>query len=82
MGRRSSPKPRQPASLAERWRAHREAFELALQLGCTPKEAEAEIARRKAAQQAREARARLRARMNATPRPAHEHWSAPWMMRD
>ncbi len=83
MGRRSSPKPQQRVSLAERLRAHREAFELALELGCTPKEAEQEIARRKAAAQAREARARLLAKVNAAPRPRqHENWNAPWMMRN
>lgn len=76
MGRRASPKPRQPASMAERLRAHREAFELALQLGCTPKEAEAEIARRKAAEKARQARERLEAKMNAPLRPG------AWMMED
>lgn len=31
------------ASQAERWRRHREAFELALELGITPREAEAEL---------------------------------------
>lgn len=45
------------ASEAERLRAHRRAFELALELGCTPKEAEQEIARIAA-------RERLRARMD------------------
>lgn len=35
-------------SLAERFRAHREAFALALELGCTPAEADAELARRAA----------------------------------
>ena len=35
------------ASEAERLRAHREAFTLALQLGCTPREAERELRRRK-----------------------------------
>lgn len=83
MGRRSSPKPQQRVSLAERLRAHREAFQLALQLGCTPKEAEQEIARRKTAARSREVRARLAAKMNAPPRPRqHENWNAPWMMRD
>ena len=32
-------------SIAEHYRAHRQAFELALELGCTPKEAEAELAK-------------------------------------
>jgi hypothetical protein len=35
-------------SLAQRLRIHREAFLLAQELGCTPKDAEAELARRKA----------------------------------
>lgn len=43
-------RPRTPApvSQAERWRAHREEMELAQQLGCTPKEARAELDRRRA----------------------------------
>jgi hypothetical protein len=45
------------ASLAEHYRAHREAFELALRLGCTPKEAE------------RKLRAEKRARRRCAARP-------------
>ena len=43
-----SPSTRSGQSLAERYRAHGEAFVLALELGCTPREAEAEIRRRQA----------------------------------
>lgn len=78
------------ASEAERLRAHREAFTLALQLGCTPREAEREMRRRK------------RKRMDAcgTRAPAEQPetesiddmtaqqpgdyraWGSAWMMRD
>lgn len=81
--------PRQP-SLAEKYRAHRQAFLLALELGCTPKEAEAEIRRiaeREKLRALRDRREALRVRMNgplpraiagAEPEPKTE----PWMMRD
>lgn len=79
------------ASLAERYRAHGEAFRLALELGCTPREAECELERRAAHARWEETRNRLAARMNAAPRaqisapmpdrdgPARNE---PWMMRD
>ncbi|WP_298290300.1 hypothetical protein [Novosphingobium sp.] len=70
--------PRKPTSLAERYRAHRAAFELAQQLGCTPKEAEAELARRANDEKRRAAheewlkgRARLEALRNAPLHPVH-----------
>ncbi|HQS69260.1 MAG: hypothetical protein B7Y36_18285 [Novosphingobium sp. 28-62-57] len=63
--------PRKPASLAERYRAHRAAFELAQQLGCTPKEAEAELARRAARKDWLERNARLEALKNAPLHPIH-----------
>jgi len=44
---------------AERYRAHREAFTLALELGCTPVEAADELRRRAAAKADRAATARL-----------------------
>lgn len=55
------------ASEAERLRAHRQAFELALELGCTPKEAEQEIARIAARERLRARMDRIAAR-NAKPR--------------
>jgi len=75
-------------SLAEHYRAHREAFELALRLGCTPKEAERKLRAEK--------RARRRVCGTAAPVAAEQEdmvpmdqppadfaaWSAPWMMRD
>lgn len=74
---------RKPSSLAERYRAHRAAFELAQQLGCTPKEAAAELARRAARKEWLERNARLEALKNA---PIHradpEPPPQPWWLRD
>jgi hypothetical protein len=79
-------------SLAEHYRAHREAFELALRLGCTPKEAERRLRA--------ETRARRQVCGTAAPIGAEQEdmvpmdgpqelapadfadWSASWMMRD
>lgn len=76
------------ASLAEQYRAHREAFLLAQELGCTPREAEQLLRDR--------ARARRRAcgtrapeqqsdsdfePMDGAPEDFRE-WDARWMMRD
>ena len=71
------------ASEADRLRAHREAFLLALELGCTPREAEAELRRRAARDRDAQASARLAAKM-AAPLPALRRPPAdePWMMRD
>lgn len=55
--------PRDKPPLADRLRAHREAFALAQQLGCTPAEAATELARRQAASNNRAAMARLKAKM-------------------
>lgn len=68
-------------SIAEHYRAHRQAFELALELGCTPKEAEAELARRAARDRWLATRRKLQAKMEAPlrQRPA---WNAPWMMQE
>jgi phage terminase small subunit len=70
-------------SLAERYRAHREAFELARELGCTPKEAEAELARRRARENWQRSHDRLEALRNA---PIHradpEPPPQPWWLRD
>ena len=75
--------PRKPASLAEHYRAHRAAFELARELGCTPKEAELVLARRKAHEEWQRGHARLEALRNA---PIHradpEPPAQPWWLRD
>lgn len=72
------------ASEAERLRAHREAFNLALELGITPREAEAELRRRRAIAHDRESTARLQAKMCAASQPSRisASWDAPWMMRN
>ena len=80
-------------SQSEKWREHRQAFLLALELGCTPKEAEAEIARIAAWEKHRALQDRLAAR--AAPVPQHSSplrqaqgerdfgdANEPWMMRD
>lgn len=75
-------------SLAEQFRTARENMELALQLGCTPREAAIERQKRAVGQQWEATRARLEAKMNAPlrprgatdPEPAQR--SEPWMMRD
>lgn len=75
--------PRKPASLAERYRAHRAAFELAQQLGCTPKEAEAALARRAAQQEWQRGHDRLEALRNAPLRPPDlAPPPQPWWLRD
>ncbi len=71
------------ASLAEHYRAHRKAFELALELDCTPAEAAAEIARCEARDSWKKTEARLMAKRGgmtdvSTSGAAEE----PWMMRD
>lgn len=73
-----------PASLAEHYRAHRAAFALALELGCTPKEAADELRRREARERDQTTTARLHAKMNAPSAPIHRDLpaDAPWMMRD
>lgn len=70
---------------AEIWRAHREAFTLALELGCTPKDAMREIARIKAREAHRAAADRLAAKLAARITPAappQADRAEPWMMRD
>ncbi len=74
-----------PQTQAEKWRAHREAFLLALELGCTPKEAEREIARIKAREADRAASDRLAAKLATPIMPALQQprdRDEPWMMRD
>lgn len=56
------------ASLAEYYRHHRRAFTLALELDCTPKEAEAELERREARERWDETERRLQAKMAAPAR--------------
>ena len=75
--------PRKAPSLAERYRAHREAFELARKLGCTPKEAEAELDRRAAHEEWLKGHARLEALRNVPLRPPEpEPPPQPWWLRD
>lgn len=73
-------------SLAEHYRHHRQAFLLALELGCTPKEAEAEMKRREARERARAAEARLEDKMQGQFRsnsaPADRSGDESWMLRD
>ena len=73
------------ASEAERLRAHREEFTLALELGCTPREAREKLRSMRARERDRAATDRLAARMEAPLTPAGQ--AAParderWMMRD
>ena len=80
--------PRKFASLAEKYRHHRKCFELALELGVTPPEAEQRMAlmeireRERARASARMSRdAQRQARANTEQR-GFERWDAPHMMRD
>lgn len=72
------------ASEAERLRAHREAFTLALAEGITPKEAEARLRNQRVLASIEDKRARLAAmnaqRAAACTAPADR--AEPWMMRD
>lgn len=77
--------PHAPAlSLAERYRAHREAFELAQQLRCTPAEARQELDRRAAKARSEEAQRRLDAKRNGTANSPNSEPTEPprWMMFD
>lgn len=66
-------------SLAEHYRSHRQAFALALELGCTPREAEEELARLAARDRCAAANARLsRLQHPTTPTPT----IAAWWQRD
>lgn len=77
--------PRDTRTTAEKLRAHREAFELALQLRCTPAQAAEELHRRAAAARHDAGTRRLAAKINTPlrcslaepdePRP-------PWWQRD
>lgn len=76
--------------MAERMRRHRAAFTLALELRCTPAEAEAELARREARARWEATNARLQAKMNGRscqpppPAPAPSAAQEPprWMLFD
>jgi len=70
-----------PETLAERYRRHRRAFRLALELGCTPKEAELEIERRETRARWQRAQERLQTAM-AGPRRGPAPAGARWMMQD
>jgi hypothetical protein len=76
--------PRKAVSLADRLRRHRAAFELALELGITPAEAETELTRRDAQAKAQAAAQRLNTRMTSPLRPetAPDPPVQPWWNRD
>lgn len=82
--------PRERLSPAERMRRHRAAFNLALELRCTPAEAAQEIERREARAHWEASNARLQAKMNGhqpapspAPPPAPEGQPPPpWMLFD
>lgn len=73
-------------SLAEKCRAHRRAFKLALRLGITPAEAAEKIADSERRKRCRQAEQKLLAKLDAPIRsPASrtfEDWDAKHMMRD
>jgi hypothetical protein len=78
-------------SLAEHYRAHQEAFELVLRLGCTPKDAERKLCAESALgigcaalprQSQSNQKTWCRWRWGRTKSPqTFAAWSAPWMMR-
>lgn len=73
--------------MAEKLRRHRAAFELALQLRCTPADALKELERREARAKWEASNARLQARMNGHPPPAPPppppgREPPPWMLFD
>lgn len=74
----------------EKWRAHRQVFELARAHNCTLKEAEAKLRRdammialrkSRAAENARRAKYGLAPIEEPKPAP-HEDFDTPWMMRN
>ena len=78
---------RQFATQADYYRHHRKCFELALELGCTPAEADKELRRIEARERDRAAMDRLEAKRNAAPTaPAgptdFRRWDAPHMLRN
>ena len=77
---RKAPKP----TLAERLRAHREAFDLSLEMGITPADAAKILESRAAAARAREAQARLDRLTQSPlrPEPTADPPPQPWWNRD
>lgn len=77
---------RERLPLADRLRRHRAAFTLALELRCTPAEAEQELQRREARARWLASNARLQAKINGhppPPAPAPEGKEPPpWMLFD
>lgn len=69
---------------AARYRAAREAFELAMKLGCTPRDAMRELRRRRAACGRVDMAAASPAQdeTGAMPAPDFRDWNNPWMMRE
>jgi len=73
-----------PASLAEQLRRHAEVFQLALQLGLTPRQAEEELERREAHARWQAGQHRLAAKMRGDPPPPKPPPTAPvqWWQKD
>ena len=73
---------------AEYYRAHRQVFQLAQELGCTPIEAERRMKEEQARMRHLAARNRLEQRVNAPLRPGMPElrdppaWNAPWMLQE
>lgn len=70
------------AGLAEQYRRHREAFTLALELGCTPKEAEQELKRRAARERNQAAQQRLAQKMAGDAPKQTAEIPQHWWMKD
>lgn len=76
------------ASDAEYYRAHRQVFLLAQELGCTPAEAERRMKEEQTRMRHLAARNRLQQRINAPLTPGMPElrtgpeWGAPWMMQE
>ncbi|MEQ1499174.1 MAG: hypothetical protein ABL914_10970 [Novosphingobium sp.] len=71
------------ATEADRLRAHNQAFKLAMELGCTPKDAEVELRRRAGLASIEEKRRRMAAMQARSPRVQSPIVADDrWMMRD
>ncbi len=68
---------------ADYLRHHRRCFELGLELGVTPREAEKKLAQMQARERDRAASDRLQTKINTPlqPVPDFQQWNAPWMAR-